>query len=124
MDLLQWICDVAPPNGIKVSLEVEDFFHHREPFAGLLVEHRLEQLAHEFLPALVYGIAIQLIPGLIEVVDAQREKQILTAEEDRIIGYTDVFQFLKEFGPDALVFALIVLGCFLPNPQFEGVTRH
>jgi hypothetical protein len=43
---------------------VEDFLHHGEALADLL-----EQGAHEFLPAPVYGVLFQLAPGAVKVVD-------------------------------------------------------
>src|SRR4051794_17038088 len=66
--------------------QVEDFPQHGEALPGLFVRDRLKEAAHKFLPPLIDGVAIQLVPGVIEIRDAQRKDQVLSAPEDRIVG--------------------------------------
>src|ERR1051326_1103067 len=75
-------------------IEPENFFHHREPLAGLQPWDRLEQPAHVFLPALIHRIAIQLVPGALEIVDRQRKNEILIAAKNRIVGDAGFLQLL------------------------------
>ena len=49
--------------------QVEDFFHHGEALAGAFVGHWFEQAAHELLPALIDGVAVEFVPGLFEIFD-------------------------------------------------------
>ena len=90
-----------------VLLQVEDFLQHGETLAVLLVGDGFEKAAHGLLPALVDGVLVELVPGLVEIVRAQDEGQILPPAEDGIIADADFLQLGQQFRPDSLVFALV-----------------
>src|SRR5262249_4991146 len=73
------------------SFQIKDFFHHLEtlPWSG---GKRFEEMAHELLPALIHRVAVELIPGAVEIVYAQGQEQILIAAKDRIVRDADLFQ--------------------------------
>ena len=73
----------------------------------LLVEDGFEETAHGLLPALVDGVFVERVPGLIEIVGAQDEGQILAPAKDGVVANADFLQLGQQLRPDALVFALV-----------------
>ena len=73
---------------------------------------------------LIDRVAVQFVPGLVEVVHAQAEDQILTAAENRVIGDPDFFQLGQQLRPDALVLALVLFDGVRLDAQFERVAGH
>src|ERR1035437_4265882 len=73
-------------------LQVEDFLQHGEALAVLLVGDGFEETAHERLPALVDGVFVEFVPGLVEIVGAQNQGQILAAAKDGVIADSDFLQ--------------------------------
>src|ERR1019366_1511110 len=107
-----------------VLLQVEDYLQHGETLAILLVGDGFEEAAHGLLPALVNGVFVELVPGLVEIFGAQDQGQILTSAKDGIIAYTDFLQLVQQLRPDPLVFALVFLDRVRFDAQFECVPRH
>ena len=73
----------------------------------LLVEDGFEETAHGLLPALVDGVFVELVPGLVEIVGAQDEGQILAPAKDGVVADADFLQLGQQLRPDPLVFALV-----------------
>ena len=92
-----------------ILLQVENFLQHGEALAVLLIRNGFEQAAHELLPALIDGVFVEFVPGLVEILGAQDQGQILTAAKDGIIADSDFLQLGQQLRPDPLVLAFRIL---------------